>query len=149
MTKDFVIGKDNEIPWHIPGEQTFFKKTTMGHCLIMGRKTFESIGHPLPGRRNIVVTRNTKYKAPGCEILFSFEEALEAAGKEEKVFVIGGQQLFAQSLARADTLILSIIDRDVAGDTWFPKFPETDFVLTEQEKVTEPEPYLINTYKGC
>jgi len=147
MTADYVIGKNNAIPWHILGEQTRFKETTMGHSLIMGRKTFESIGHPLPGRRNLVVTRNNKYQAPGGEVFLSLDEALKACKGEKKVFVIGGQQLFTQSMAQADILILTFINRNVQGDTWFPKFTETDFMLVGREKITSPELYYINTYK--
>jgi dihydrofolate reductase len=147
MTKEFVIGKDNTIPWHIPGELKRFKETTMGHCLIMGRKTFESIGHCLPGRRNIVITRNAQYRAFGCEVFCSLEEALQAGRLERKMFIIGGQQLFTQSLELADFLVLSIIDRKIKGDTWFPKFSENKFVLVKQEKIDLPEPYTINTYQ--
>ncbi len=146
MTKDFVIGKDNTIPWHIPGELTHFKDTTMGHCMIMGRKTYESIGHPLPGRRNLVVTRNAEYSIDGCEIFTSLDNAL-AACTGKKIFIIGGEQLFTQSVDRADTLILSIINRQVQGDTWFPRFSDQDFVLHRVKKVILPEPYRIRTYK--
>ena len=107
MASNRVIGRENTIPWNIPGEQTRFKDTTMGHSLIMGRKTWESIGKPLPGRRNIVVTRNSDFQAPGAEIVHSLKEGLALTEGTEKVFIIGGAQLYHLSLERADTLILT------------------------------------------
>jgi len=111
-----IIGRDNALPWHIPGELGHFKRTTMGKPIIMGRKTFESIGRPLPGRRNIVVTRNADWSHSGCERAASLDEAIALAGDAEEAFVIGGAQLYAEAIPRADRLIITEIDRDYEGD---------------------------------
>ena len=152
MAANRVIGRGNDIPWHIPGEQQRFKKITWGHTLIMGRKTYESIGRPLPGRRNIVVTRNTSYDAPGCEVASSFDDALSACEGNSRVFIIGGAQLYALSLARATHIILTILDREIEGDIFFPVFSEDDYLITKSEQVTEPEKYTVYWYekrKNC
>ena len=146
MAKNRVIGRDNKIPWHIPGEQKIFKQITWGYPLIMGRKTHESIGRVLPGRRNIVVTTNRSYYVNGCEMVHSLDHALQICQKEEKIFIIVGGQLFRQSIKLVDTLILSILDRDVAGDTFFPAFSEEDFKLINRRKIITPVSYTINTY---
>ena len=146
MASNRVIGKGNDIPWHIPGEQLRFKKITWGHTLIMGRKTYESIGRPLPGRRNIVVTRNETYDAPGCEVANSFDSALSLCEGEAKVFIIGGAQLYGLSLARASSLILTVLERKVDGDTFFPEFTENDYSIVKSESVTEPERYTVLWY---
>ena len=115
-----VIGKDNAMPWKIPGEQAYFKRLTMGHPIVMGRKTWESIGRPLPGRRSIVVSRDPAYIAAGAERAGSLDEALALAGDAPEVFVIGGAQLYAAALPRADRLLITEIDHDFDGDTSFP-----------------------------
>ena len=115
-----VIGKDNAMPWKIPGEQAYFKRVTMGHPIVMGRKTWESIGRPLPGRRSIVVSRDRAYVAIGAECAGSLDEALALAGDAPEVFVIGGAQLYAAALPRADRLLITEIDHDFDGDTTFP-----------------------------
>lgn len=146
MASNRVIGKGNDIPWHIPGEQQRFKKITWGHTLIMGRKTYESIGRPLPGRRNIVVTRNETYDAPGCEVANSFDSALSLCEGESKVFIIGGAQLYELSLAKATSLVLTVLARKVDGDTFFPEFAENDYSIVKSESVTEPERYTVLWY---
>ncbi len=143
-----VIGNKNDIPWHIPGEQEQFKKTTWGHPIIMGRKTWESIGHPLPGRRNIVVTRNPKFTANGGETVLSLDSALDNCQGEDKVFIIGGAEIFKLALKKADTLILTILDRSVKGDTYFPEFSEKcDFKLIHSTLREKPEKYTIALYE--
>ncbi len=127
MTPDQVIGLNNTIPWHIPEEQAYFKRVTMGHALLMGRKTYESIGHPLKGRRNIIVTRQQDYTAPGCLIVHSLKQGVRQCLHEKKVFIIGGEQLYTEGLRIADTLMLTVIDTQVDGDTYFPSFSEDDF----------------------
>lgn len=151
MASNRVIGKGNAIPWHIPGEQQRFKKITWGYTLVMGRKTYESIGHPLPGRRNIVVTRNQFYEAPGCEIVNSLDSALSLCEDEVKVFIVGGAQLYELSLPRATSLILTVLDRKVDGDIFFPKFAEDDYSIVKSESVIEPERYTVLWYvkKSC
>ena len=148
MAANRVIGHRNSIPWHIPGEQQRFKELTWGHPLIMGRKTWESIGRPLPGRKNIVVTRNPSYRARGAEIVHSLSSALDLCQDQDKVFVIGGAQLYRLALPLADTMILSILKRPVTGDTYFPKFSENqDFQLISSRSIPASEPYRINVYR--
>jgi dihydrofolate reductase len=115
-----VIGNGSAIPWKIPGEQAYFKRVTMGHPIIMGRKTWESIGRPLPGRRSIVVSRDRAYVAAGAEVAASLAAALAAAGPVPEIFVIGGGELYRLSLPTADRLLITEIDRDFDGDTYFP-----------------------------
>jgi dihydrofolate reductase len=114
-----VIGRDNQLPWRLPEDLAFFKRTTMGASIIMGRKTHESIGRPLPGRRNIVVSRDASRRYEGCDVVTSVEDALKLSPDTE-AFLIGGAQLYADAIARADKLIITEIDADFDGDTHFP-----------------------------
>jgi dihydrofolate reductase len=116
-----VIGRDNQMPWHLPEDFAYFKRTTMGAPVIMGRKTHESIGRPLPGRRNLVVTRDATRRFEGCETVASLDEALAlgAAQGVREIFLIGGSQLYAQGLPLADRLLITEIDRDFEGDAHF------------------------------
>jgi dihydrofolate reductase len=119
-SRNHVIGRDNQMPWKISADLQFFKRVTMGHPVIMGRKTWESIGRPLPGRRNIVVSRNNHYLATGGELVSSLDEALKSLSEFERVFVIGGEQLFKQAFDKADRLYITEIDLDIdGGDTFF------------------------------
>jgi dihydrofolate reductase len=128
-----VIGRNNQMPWKIPGEQAYFKRMTMGHPIVMGRKTWESIGRPLPGRRNIVVTRNRAYTAPGAEIARSLNDALSLASDADEVFVIGGGQLYAEAMPRARRLLLTEIDADFDGDTFMPPPDRAQWRETSRE----------------
>ena len=147
MAANRVIGRDNTIPWDIPGEQSRFKKVTMGHSLIMGRKTWQSIGHALPGRRNIVVTRNRNFKAAGCEVVHSLEQGISACRGEKKIFIIGGEQLYQLGLEQADTLILSVLNREINGNVFFPEFSCPPFSLVRTETINHPIAYSIHTYQ--
>ena len=118
-SRNHVIGKDNQMPWKISADLQFFKKVTMGYPIIMGRKTWESIGRPLPGRRNVVVSRNASYPAIGAELVHSLDDALALFKDFQRVFVIGGQQLFNQAFGRADELYITEIEINVDGDTYF------------------------------
>lgn len=119
-SRNHVIGRDNQMPWKISADLQFFKKVTMGHPVIMGRKTWESIGRPLPGRRNIVVSRNTDLTLTGAEVVNSLDAALATLNEFPRVFVIGGEQLFTQAFPKADRLFITEIDLDVdGGDTFF------------------------------
>src|SRR3989344_722760 len=111
-----VIGEKNALPWHMPADFEHFKKLTLGHPIIMGRKTFDSIGHPLPKRRNVVVTRQTGLVIHGCEIAVSLEDALKLVVHDDEVFIIGGAQIFDQALPLAKRLYLTLIDHDFSGD---------------------------------
>lgn len=122
VARNGVIGRDNALPWRLPADLAYFKKVTMGHPVVMGRKTHESIGKPLPGRLNIVITRNRGFAAPGCIVAGSLEEAWRAAGDAGEVCVIGGTSLFEETLPIADLIHLTEVDADVEGDTYFPAF---------------------------
>ena len=136
-TRNLVIGKENKIPWKISADLQFFKKVTMGYPIIMGRKTWESIGRPLPGRRNIVVSRNTSYSAVGAELVSSLEQALDSLKEFKRVFVIGGQQLFNQAFPLADELFITEIELQVEGDTYFEIPDPSDW--QEIDRVQEKE----------
>lgn len=133
MAKHRVIGKDKQMPWHLPADLAHFKKITLGKPVIMGRKTFESIGKPLPGRRNIVITRQ-ETKIDGCEVFHSLEQALSAVAHEKEIMVIGGGSLYRQALPLAHRLYLTFIDLDVAGDTFFPEWNESEWQEMSTEK---------------
>jgi dihydrofolate reductase len=136
MARNRVIGRDNALPWRLPAELAHFKRVTMGHPIIMGRKTYESIGKPLPGRMNIVVSRNRGFTAPGVTVVDSLESAYAAAGDAEEVSIIGGTSLFEAALSTADCIHLTEVEADVEGDTWFPKFDRGEW--TEREIARHP-----------
>lgn len=127
MARNRAIGLDGAMPWHLPRELRHFKDTTMGKAIVMGRKTWESIGRVLPGRQNIVVTRNRNYVAEGCNVAGSLEEALSAALGEE-IMIIGGGQLYAEAMPHADRMILTQVDCEPEADTWFPAWKEEEWV---------------------
>ena len=120
LAKNGVIGQDNAIPWRLPEDLKRFKALTMGHTIIMGRKTWVSLGRPLPGRRHIVISRDRNYSAPGAEVVDSLAAAVSACAGESEAFIIGGAEIYTQALPLADCLQLTEIDRDFSGDTHFP-----------------------------
>ena len=122
MAKNRVIGAHNAIPWHLPGELKMFKAITMGHHIVMGRKTWESIGRLLPGRTTVVVTRRPGYEVAGAIVANSLDSAIAACGDDDEIFVIGGAELFSAALPRADRIYLTVVDAEVAGDTYMPAF---------------------------
>jgi len=136
MARNRVIGRDNRLPWRLPADLAYFKKVTLGHPVIMGRRTWDSIGRPLPGRRNIVVSRNREYRAPGAILVESLARAWEAAGDAEEACVIGGTSLFAEALPTADRIHLTEVEAEVAGDTYFPPFDRSQWV--EREVLRQP-----------
>lgn len=119
MARNRVIGINNTLPWHLPADLKHFKALTMGHHIVMGRKTYESIGKPLPGRTSVVVTRNADYAPPGVIAVNSLEAAILACGDDEEIFVIGGAELYRQAIAFADRIYLTEIDADISGDAHF------------------------------
>lgn len=136
MTEDRVIGRGNGLPWHLPEDLRHFRRLTTGHPVVMGRKTWESVGTPLPGRRNIVVTRQPGYRAPGAEVAPSLAEALRLVEGEPEVFIVGGAELYRAALPLADRIHLTVIHtRDVAGDTHFPPFEGPDWVVTGERRI--------------
>jgi dihydrofolate reductase len=131
-----VIGKDGGLPWHLPEDLKHFKRLTLGHPVIMGRKTWQSLGRPLPGRENIVVSTRPGSEAPGAAVARSLQAALALCAAEPVAFVIGGQQLFAESLPIAAGLVLTEILRDFPGDTWFPEYDRAKWRETQREAHT-------------
>ncbi|EKP0307590.1 type 3 dihydrofolate reductase [Aeromonas veronii] len=153
MAHDRVIGKDNQMPWHLPADLAHFKRVTLGKPVLMGRKTFESIGRPLPGRRNLVISRNPDYQAEGIEVVGSVEAALAllAGCSVEELMVIGGGHLYAEMLPSADCLYLTQIDLAVEGDTRFPAFDDGQWqrIACESHPADEknPHPYRFETWQ--
>jgi dihydrofolate reductase len=127
VARNGVIGRDNALPWRLPADLAHFKRVTMGHPIVMGRRTYESIGKPLPGRKNIVVTHNRSFRAPGCTVVGSLDEAWREAGDADEVCVIGGTTLFAETLPLADVIHLTEVEADVEGDTFFPPFDRREW----------------------
>jgi dihydrofolate reductase len=119
MAKNRLIGANNTLPWHLPADLQHFKALTMGHHIIMGRKTYESIGKPLPGRTSVVVTRNANYFAPNVIVVKSLDDAIESCGNDDEIFVIGGAELYFQAVTLADRIYLTEIDADFQGDAYF------------------------------
>jgi len=124
MTADRVIGRNGTLPWHLPEDLQFFKRTTSGHPIVMGRKTFESIGKPLPKRRNIVLTRDPSWQAPGVEVIHSPAELLALPDLGDTIFLIGGAEIYAAFLDRTDELLISHVRAPHDGDTRFPAYAE-------------------------
>lgn len=122
MTPDRLIGIGGSLPWHLPEDLAFFKRTTSGHPVVMGRKTFESIGRPLPSRRNIVLTRDAGWSAPGVEIIHRPEDLQNLPDLKGRVFIIGGSEIYAAFLGQLDDLLVSHLFATYSGDTFFPKF---------------------------
>lgn len=122
MTPDRVIGKDGTLPWHLPADLAFFKRVTSGHPIVMGRKTYDSIGRPLPKRRNIVLTRDSAWSAPGVETIHSPEKLLESLGNADKAYIIGGSEIYAAFMPLLDDLLVSHVRERHEGDTRLPEF---------------------------
>jgi dihydrofolate reductase len=140
MGANRVIGKHNQIPWHLPADLKYFRKMTMGKPIIMGRKTYDSIGRSLSGRQNIVVTRNKDFVASGCSVVHSIGEALEVAEGEE-VMIIGGAQLYKQLLPRATRLYLTKIEADFSGDKCFPTISDEEWLETSRHSYEADDTY--------
>jgi dihydrofolate reductase len=129
-----VIGRAGRLPWRLPADLRHFKQLTMGHHLIMGRKTFESIGRPLPGRTSIVLSRRQDFPAPEVLLAGSLDEALRRAGGDGEVFIVGGADVYRQALPLADRIYLTRVHADIAGDTYFPALPPGQWVLRESRR---------------
>ena len=133
MADDRVIGIDNSLPWKLPNDMKWFRQNTLGKPIIMGRKTFESFGaKALPGRTNIVITRDHSYKADDCIVVHSVDEAISAAGDVEEVMIIGGASFYEQMLPRADRLYITFVHTKLDGDAWFPEWNESDWRQIER-----------------
>ncbi len=131
MDRNNLIGNNNKLPWHLPADFAHFKSVTMGKPIIMGRKTYESIGKPLPGRRNIVLSRNKNAHIEGVTCVESFEDAVAAVTDEEEIMVIGGSSIYEMLLPEVDRLYITYVDAAFEGDAWFPKIDETKWVETD------------------
>lgn len=136
MAKNRVIGKDNKMPWHLPEELGYFKEITMGKPIVMGRNTFESIGRPLPGRKNIVISRDTSLVIEGVTVVHSIDEAILAGDECEELMIIGGAMLYNEMLVKADILYITDIELDVDGDAYFPDYNKYNWNTTNVEKHT-------------
>lgn len=151
IAKNGVIGSGNQIPWHLSADMAFFKRTTMGHFVIMGRLTFLSLGRPLPKRTNVVVTRDLFFTATGCLVAHSLEEALSLAEEagETEVFIIGGGQIYRESLEYLDRIYLTEVDAEVEGDVFFPELKGGEWKVVRSESHPADEkndfPYTFKT----
>jgi len=143
IAKNNALGKDNKLIWHIPSDLKRFKKITLNHHVIMGRKTYESLGKPLPNRTNIVITRNTNFKAEGCIIVNSLPEAIEAAKEDNNPFILGGAEIYKQAIKIADKLDLTFIHHQFEADAFFPEIDSTIWkeVSRENFKADEKDKY--------
>ncbi|MEM6964966.1 MAG: dihydrofolate reductase [Bacteroidota bacterium] len=153
VAKNNVIGKDNDIPWYLPADLKYFKKTTLNHHIIMGRNCYESIGKPLPKRTNVILTRNPFYTVSNCYVTHSLEEALQLAedNAETEAFIIGGAQIYELAMDKCDTLYLTEVDLEVEGDVFFPKinFDEWELISesTHQADEKNEHDYTFKVFK--
>lgn len=134
MARNRVIGFQNRLPWHLPEDLQHFKRLTMGHHIIMGRKTYASIGRPLPGRVTVILTRDAGFEVQGCVTAHSLEEALAACGRDTEVFIVGGAELYALALPLAERLYLTEIQAEFDGDAHFPAFDRTRWQVSSRER---------------
>jgi dihydrofolate reductase len=146
MAENRVIGRGNSIPWDIPSDQKRFREITMGHPVIFGRKTYDEIGRPLPGRKNIVLTRNRNYRAEGAVIVYDLDAAFAAGTDTDEVFICGGGMVFQETITLAGRIYLSIIHRKYEGDVLFPAIPG-EFVEVKREEIKEEIPYAVVLYE--
>lgn len=135
MSLNRVIGDDNQLPWHLPADLKHFKTLTSGHPILMGRKTYESIGRPLPNRTNIIITRNSDYNAPGCTVVQSIQQAMELAAtlNSNEIFIIGGAEVYKQLLPHIERIYLTIVQETFGGDAFFPELNETEWKESNRE----------------
>jgi dihydrofolate reductase len=136
MTPDRVIGRGGELPWRLPADLARFKRLTMGHPLVMGRKTYASIGRPLPGRTSIVLTRDAGLRAEGVLVAGNLNDALEQASRSpggDEIFIVGGGEVYEQAMPLADRILVTLVNADLAGDAWFPELPPGAWRLVGEE----------------
>jgi dihydrofolate reductase len=133
MSENHVIGLNNKLPWHLPADLAHFKNITMGKPVLMGRRTYESIGRPLPGRCNIIITRDPCFDAPGCVVADSIDSALKSADYADEVFVIGGALLYQQLLPQVERLYMTLIHHEMEGDTFFPELDKREWRECQRE----------------
>ncbi len=133
MDRNHLIGNNNQLPWHLPADFAHFKSTTMGKPIVMGRKTFESIGKPLPGRINIVLSRNPETRFEGVACVSNFEDALAAVPDAPEIMIIGGSTIYEMLLPQTNRMYLTYVDAAFEGDAWFPEFDENQWVESDSE----------------
>jgi dihydrofolate reductase len=146
MDETRSIGVENRLPWNVPADMRRFRRLTMGHPVIMGRNTYESIGRPLAGRKNIVITRRRDYLQPGCTVVHDLSAAFAAAQDSDEVFVLGGEKLFRDTIAVADRIYLTLVRVRIGGDARFPEIPE-DFSVVSRETVVDVLPLEFLVYE--
>ena len=139
MDDNQLIGKDNALPWHLPADLAYFKKVTTGKTVLMGRKTHESIGRPLPNRRNVIISRNATFTAEGCEVVGSIDAALALAKDDNEVMIMGGASFYEQMLPHIDRLYITQIEGGYEGDAHFPNFNREAFLEVSRESHTPDE----------
>ena len=139
MAKNRVIGIRNSLPWRLSEDLKHFKALTLGHHIVMGRKTYESIGKPLPGRTTVIVTRDPDYRRDGCVTAHSIDAAVAVCGDDPEIFFVGGAELYAQILPRADRLYLTEIQAEFEGDAWFPAYDPNDWLETARDMRVSPD----------
>lgn len=137
MASNYAIGLDNKMPWHLSADLKKFKQITMGSPILMGRKTFESIGKPLPGRTNIIISRNKSYQQPGCLVFNAIDQALAACQKHDEIFIIGGATFYQAMLSKADTLYLTEINQNFDADTFFPVINKDEWQEVAREDISD------------
>ncbi|MFD1166710.1 dihydrofolate reductase [Sphingobacterium daejeonense] len=147
-----AIGKGNQMPWHLPNDFKYFKAKTMDHSIIMGRKTFESIGKPLPGRRNIIISRQPTLNIEDVDVANSLQDVINYCRDEREIFIIGGAEIFNQAMSMADEILLTRVHTNIEGaDAFFPELPESDWELISQEKHNKDDKhqydYTFEVYK--
>jgi len=141
-----VIGKDNALIWHLPNDLRFFKEKTTGHAIVMGRRTFDSVGKPLPNRRNIIITRNTDFKVDGCEVVTSLEAALALLNPQDENFIVGGEEIYRQALPLADRVYLTRIDHEFEGDRHFPDLGPEWQLLEESDGIVDAKNLFAHSF---
>ncbi|MDD2777011.1 MAG: dihydrofolate reductase [Gallionella sp.] len=149
MAKNHTIGINNTLPWRIPADLQHFKRLTLGHHILMGRKTFDSIGKPLPQRTTVVITRNPELQIEGCLMANSLEAAIAACAGETEIFIVGGAEIYAQALPYADTLYLTEIQQDVVGDAHFPAFKLSEWQEVSREAHQQETPQTLLYHFAC
>lgn len=150
MSENRVIGRGSALPWRLPADMKHFKALTVGHIVVMGRRTFDTLDRPLPQRRNVVVTRDPEYSRPGAEVVHTLSDALALGRDEEEIFVAGGGQIYAAALPHADRIYLTVVHTTLDGDVFFPEIDQADWVLREEEEhqadARHPFPFSFRLY---
>lgn len=150
-SRNYVIGKDNQLIWRLSADLKRFKALTTGHTIIMGRKTFDSIGKPLPNRTSVIITRQKEYKQEGCIVVHSFQEALDFVKDQDKAFVIGGGTIYKEAINKADELYLTLVHREFDGDTFFPEIKKKEWESVARKDCLPDDkneyPYSFIDYK--